>query len=210
MKCGIYQIKNQINNKIYIGSSKNIENRWKQHIKSLNKEKHYNKYLQRAWNKYNYNNFEFIILEECLESELFIKEKIWIDKLNPEYNIGSVGGGDCTSNNVIYQKWLKNLTPVERKEIWGKNKKGKLHPNWKGGLPKCKNCNKKLTNYGNFRCKKCSNKYRNKPSNSNPVYIDGIFYSSQADAAKALGISTKVMCMRLKNLNKYPEYKKLI
>ena len=29
--CGVYKIKNIINNKIYVGSSKDIKNRWYQH-----------------------------------------------------------------------------------------------------------------------------------------------------------------------------------
>lgn len=41
-KCGVYQIRNIINNQIYIGSSKNIQKRWKQHIKALCENKHDN------------------------------------------------------------------------------------------------------------------------------------------------------------------------
>ena len=34
---GIYEIRNTINNKVYIGSSTNIPIRWKQHIEGFNK-----------------------------------------------------------------------------------------------------------------------------------------------------------------------------
>lgn len=39
MSCGIYKIENNINHKIYIGQSKNIEKRWKSHIYGANNKK---------------------------------------------------------------------------------------------------------------------------------------------------------------------------
>ncbi|AVH86064.1 hypothetical protein F1_0237 [Escherichia phage vB_EcoM_F1] len=33
MKSGIYQIKNTLNNKVYVGSAKDFEKRWKRHFK---------------------------------------------------------------------------------------------------------------------------------------------------------------------------------
>ena len=50
--CGIYFIRNKINNKIYVGSSKNLYNREKEHFSDLRKGKHHNIYLQRAYDKY--------------------------------------------------------------------------------------------------------------------------------------------------------------
>lgn len=61
---GIYRIKNIINNKFYIGSSKNLSRRELEHETKLNQNKHYNKYLQRAWNKYGGEAFVFEYLEE--------------------------------------------------------------------------------------------------------------------------------------------------
>ncbi|MBT9788673.1 hypothetical protein GPK90_04850 [Clostridium sp. MCC344] len=62
---GVYQIKNVANGKIYIGSSKDIFTRWKQHKAKLNKNAHVNEHLQKAWNKYGENNFIFSIVELC-------------------------------------------------------------------------------------------------------------------------------------------------
>ena len=42
---GIYKIVNSINNKIYVGSAKNIKKRWSAHKSDLNKNKHHNKHL---------------------------------------------------------------------------------------------------------------------------------------------------------------------
>lgn len=92
MKSGIYKILNKINNKCYIGSSSNLYKRKKQHFNSLLKNKHYNLYLQRAYNKYKLENFEFIILCNCIEEQLINLEQYYIDKFKPEYNSAPLAG----------------------------------------------------------------------------------------------------------------------
>jgi group I intron endonuclease len=77
---GIYGIKNKINSKIYVGQAVNFKRRKGEHFSDLNKNKHYNKKLQRSYNKYGENNFEFFILEECNLESLSIKEQEWIFK----------------------------------------------------------------------------------------------------------------------------------
>jgi group I intron endonuclease len=60
---GIYCIINLLDGKMYIGWAIDIIKRWKQHINLLNKNKHWNNYLQHAWNKYKEENFCFKIIE---------------------------------------------------------------------------------------------------------------------------------------------------
>lgn len=79
MNSGIYCIKSKIDNKVYVGSSVNIKNRFSSHKSHLTYNKHGNTYLQRVYNKYGINNLEFLILELCPESELGIKEKHYCD-----------------------------------------------------------------------------------------------------------------------------------
>lgn len=82
---GIYQIKNTINNKIYIGSSITVEIRLKTHKKQLRNNYHFNNYLQREVNKYGLENFEFsvlLILDSITRKELVKKEKEIVLKLN--------------------------------------------------------------------------------------------------------------------------------
>lgn len=76
---GIYCIKNIINDKVYIGSSKDIYKRWIQHKNSLSLNKHHCIHLQNAWNLYGEDKFEFKILEVCSEDSLFNKEQDWYD-----------------------------------------------------------------------------------------------------------------------------------
>ena len=56
--CGIYYIKNLINNKYYIGQSVNIYERWTREKYHLNfTDKAWNIHLQRAWKKYGQDSF---------------------------------------------------------------------------------------------------------------------------------------------------------
>ena len=77
MKSGIYKI--TCNNKVYIGSSVNIEKRIKQHKNFLNKSIHINHHLQNAWNKYGMKNFSFEVIEFCEVSVLLEREQYWMD-----------------------------------------------------------------------------------------------------------------------------------
>ena len=78
---GVYQIRNIITDKVYVGSSIDIETRWRKHKELLNKKNHHSPYLQNAWEKYGENSFVFEIIEEIYnEKELIILEQKWIDE----------------------------------------------------------------------------------------------------------------------------------
>lgn len=82
MTCGIYMIQNLVNGKIYIGQSGDIEEvRWRDHKRELRNNKHENTHLQRSWNKYGEDNFEFTIICECDESQLNTMEEYYIFEL---------------------------------------------------------------------------------------------------------------------------------
>lgn len=94
MKSGVYQIFNPYNNKRYIGSSINIEKRFKQHKSSLRGNRHHNKHLQNAWNKYK-DILIFEPLEYCEPEYLLELEQYYIDFYNSAdrrfgYNIDAV------------------------------------------------------------------------------------------------------------------------
>jgi group I intron endonuclease len=95
MSCGIYKIVNIKNNKVYIGSSINLDSRKYKHFWMLEKNIHDNNYLQSSYNKYGKDTFYFDIVEVCLPEELIIKENFYIHKhksnnLSFGYNLATV------------------------------------------------------------------------------------------------------------------------
>ena len=73
MKSGIYQITNKINNKIYIGSSVNIEARWAGHRSDLKNKKHHSRHLQHSWELHGSGAFEFMYMSEVLPRDNSVK-----------------------------------------------------------------------------------------------------------------------------------------
>ena len=80
---GIYKITNLINNKCYIGQSRNIESRIKKHFSNLEKNIHHSQYLQEDFNKYGKENFSIEILETINDLDLLlIVEDFYIKKFH--------------------------------------------------------------------------------------------------------------------------------
>lgn len=63
IKSGIYLITNTVNQKVYVGSTKDFKVRWRGHRSMLNRNCHFSSHLQSAWNKYGADNFTFTIIE---------------------------------------------------------------------------------------------------------------------------------------------------
>lgn len=81
--CGIYTIKHIASGKVYVGSAKNIARRWKRHKSDLGCGRHHSIKLQRAWEKYGAQAFEFSIIESVgTFNDLVPREQYWIDQLS--------------------------------------------------------------------------------------------------------------------------------
>jgi len=97
-KSGNYHILNLLNNKIYFGSAKNLYSRMTTHYSLLNLNKHHNKHLQNAWNKYGEENFKFFVNQIIEDGENVLeREQFNIDlfkQYKPEllYNINPIAG----------------------------------------------------------------------------------------------------------------------
>ncbi len=115
----IYKITNNINKKVYIGKSKDVSRRWKEHLSLVGKKRHpfYDAILH-----YGVDNFSIEIVDEA--DSLFINEleKKWIwecDSITNGYNMTEGGtGGDTFSNK-----------PDELKEITREKLKKRLIEN---------------------------------------------------------------------------------
>lgn len=129
--CGIYMIRNKINDKKYIGQSVDIWYRYRNHLsESYNRncnKKAYNMAIHKAIRKYGENNFEIIVLEECSEEKLDEREIYWIDYYDT-YNNGynqTIGGDSFVKRidrNNIYRLWDDGNSVSEIHKITGHNK----------------------------------------------------------------------------------------
>lgn len=80
-KGGIYFIISLNDNKRYVGRSVDISRRIREHRNSLMAQRHRNKHLQNAWNKYGASNFIFVPYLYCSEQEAIIEEQKQLDAL---------------------------------------------------------------------------------------------------------------------------------
>lgn len=137
---GIYEIRNKLNGKVYIGSSIDVNHRWYRHKNKLRKNKHGNIHLQRSWNKNGEESFTFNLLEIVIDNENLIKkEQFWIDynksfKSQKGYNICRNAGNTLGRLHTSKSKKLIGKRSVERnavKSIYGMSVKGEEHPNAK-------------------------------------------------------------------------------
>lgn len=89
----IYNIRNIINDNIYIGSAVHFNKRIYQHKFDFKNNIHHSIYLQRAYNKYGKDNFIFEIIEYVDDTSNLIKrEQLWINFFKPVYNMAKIAG----------------------------------------------------------------------------------------------------------------------
>lgn len=84
---GIYRILNKINGNCYIGSSLNVEKRYKHHLSTLRHNSSRCSILQKAFNKYGEDNFEFQVILCCKPEYRLYYEQQLIRELNSQYNV---------------------------------------------------------------------------------------------------------------------------
>lgn len=108
-KSGIYKIINLVNNKVYIGQSKNVYRRAIYHRFELNHNRHQNPHLQYSWNKYGKENFKFEVIEYC--NNLTKKEKFYISNFNGElYNIKEATNHPGGNNKPLSNQHKLNIS----------------------------------------------------------------------------------------------------
>lgn len=169
-KSGIYKIINKIDDKYYVGSTKDFDKRWLEHKSALIGNRHPNDKLQRAWNKYGQDKFEFVITESTDPTKTILRhvEQKYLNEAKNEqtkcYNLNFASSGGELSEYSIekirqkalnrdYVKLTEKYTPEERKQKYGLS--NSRNPNWKGGISiKLCKCGKKMCYYSKT-CMKC-------------------------------------------------------
>lgn len=115
----IYAITNIVNDKQYVGQAVVKYKRWKNHRIALRCNKHENKHLQSAYNKYGEAAFIYTVLEIISDVSLLDeREQYWMDKLDcvdPKgYNLQPIAGSSRGYKHSI-----------ETKMKWSEQRKGK-------------------------------------------------------------------------------------
>jgi group I intron endonuclease len=128
---GVYKITNIVNGKFYVGSSKDIERRRKQHFSKRGGSLG----LTRAILKHGIDNFIHEILEECPEEELIKREQHFIDLLKPQYNLSHIAG------RIEHTPEVRDKLSAAMRKIWQSEEyranaiaKKKGIPSWNKGI----------------------------------------------------------------------------
>ena len=151
--CGIYCIRNKINNKVYIGSSKriknetidgkNIQGRIDRHFQMLQYNRHGRRnkqsmevdHLQLSYNKYGKDAFEWKILLLCKEEDLITWEQYFMDYFKVSDNKYGYNENPRADRMVITEKMKEKLRKAnlgkkhteESKRKMSESRKGKKH-----------------------------------------------------------------------------------
>lgn len=92
MTCGVYKVYFDSTDKVYVGSSKNIEKRYTEHRSTLRQGNHHSVKLQNYYNKYDVDP-RFMTLEVCSEGDRTMVEERWVknlDSINNGFNVAEV------------------------------------------------------------------------------------------------------------------------
>ena len=122
-KFGVYKITNLKNNKIYVGSTgRSFSDRFTEHKRELNNNKHKNYYLQSSYNKWGESIFKFEILEIVKDvSTLHEVEQKYLDLLctskKVSYNINIRATGGYQFSEETYKKRGKSFSITLNKSI---------------------------------------------------------------------------------------------
>src|SRR5690606_3822672 len=128
-RMGVYEIRNKIDGKKYIGSTTmTFTKRLEHHLCLLRRGTHKNRHLQNAWNKYGEENFECNIIEVVDECCTLEAEQKYLDECEDCYNINPIASGTPNLSREVVEQRTKTFTATTRKglEYYFKVKEGEL------------------------------------------------------------------------------------
>ena len=105
---GVYKITNTITGDFYIGSSKEVKQRWRNHKKPSVWKRCPNNPMYLDMQKYGLDKFVFEILEEAEIEQLKEKEQWFIELLKPTYNNNNAKGWDIERRKEYNRKYNKS------------------------------------------------------------------------------------------------------
>ena len=104
---GVYKITNTVTSDFYIGSSKNIKQRWANHKCPSILKKCPNNPLYLDMKKYGVDKFDFQILAEVKPEHLKEREQWFIEKMHPTYNNYNANGWNVERHKEYIKEYNK-------------------------------------------------------------------------------------------------------
>lgn len=112
---GVYKVTNKLTGDFYIGSSKDIKDRWANHKCCSAWKYQPNSKLYKDMAKYGLDNFLFEIIEET--NHLKDREQYWIDELKPSYNNSRAKGHNVERYKETGRKCSKVYHQAHRDKV---------------------------------------------------------------------------------------------
>ncbi len=212
---GIYSIVCKANGKGYVGSSQNIQARWKKHLYFLRKGNHVNPHLQNSFNSHGEDSFEFKLIEDLpglSSKEIREVEQIYLDLMDWGFSLNickdSRGGEVTEEANERRKESLRKFHEDNPDAIRGGNNPfyGRTHKQSSRDMVAEKNTGKvrsdefkrqksefMLSRRGRHHSEEHKTTLREKyKGGNNPaaiqVTVNGITYGSKKEAIAALGL----------------------
>ena len=104
---GIYKITNTVTGDCYIGSSKDVKERWAHHKCPSSLKRFPNNQLYKDIQKYGLDKFEFQVIEVVEEGSLKEAEQQFIELLKPTYNSIRANGWDLGRYKEYQKEYQK-------------------------------------------------------------------------------------------------------
>ena len=111
---GVYKITNTITGDFYIGSSKNVKQRFASHKRKSTWKQYPNKQLYQDMQKYGVDKFEFQIIAEVEEDKLKETEQQFIETLKPTYNNRNANGLDIERQKEYNKEYHKEYDKSDK------------------------------------------------------------------------------------------------
>jgi len=138
VKSGVYQIILKEDGRSYIGSSIDIEARWKRHKESARLYPKTGQVIARAIAKYGADQFNWVVLETCDEEQLLDREQYWLDSVRPfadennGFNVRKIADSNFGITRTIESRKKQSVTMTgvlktdkhkqRMKEVWHNNR----------------------------------------------------------------------------------------
>ena len=104
---GVYKITNTVTGDFYIGSSKDVKQRWACHKCQSTWKNYPNNTMYLDMQKYSVDKFDFKILAEVESEKLKETEQQFIETLKPTYNSNNANGWDIERYKEYQKKYQK-------------------------------------------------------------------------------------------------------